>query len=299
MARMTGIPADTLRMWERRYGFPKPMRSPTRIRAYAQEDVERLQLISQALAQGHRPGQVVPLGRDELERIVELTASPLQPPVPAVPKPTAGSGPATLDAVVQALLAGDLLTTQRLIRQAVGTLGAKAFLTDFAYPLVVHVGELWADGTIDIRHEHLVTDALSTQVRVLLATYEDARATPSVLIAALPLEEHHLGGEMTALYLALEGALPRLLGTAAPVDQIVAASRELGVDVVGLTLIRRSEPGELDADIARLRSALPRKTELWIGGAAASTVLVEPPNTHRLDTWEAMATHVARLRRRS
>src|SRR5690606_17590983 len=61
----TGIPADTLRMWERRYGFPKPSRRAGGSRLYTEEDVVRLKLVSQALAAGFRPGEVVPLPVEE------------------------------------------------------------------------------------------------------------------------------------------------------------------------------------------------------------------------------------------
>jgi methanogenic corrinoid protein MtbC1 len=295
VARMTGIPSDTLRMWERRYGFPKPMRSSTKIRAYSRDDLERLQLITRALAAGHRPGQVVPLPRPELERIVEVTADP----PPSRPEPRKNDGPtAPVAAVLEALSELDIVSVQRLIRQSVATLGARSFLTDFAHPLAVLVGELWASGKIDIRHEHLATEALSTQIRILLATYEDAGATPTVLLASLPDEHHYLGAEMTALYLALERAQPRLLGPAAPVDQIVAAANELEADVVGLTLVRPTESEVIDDQISELLQKLARRTELWIGGGAAANVRISHPKLFRASSWDDMATFVHRLRRR-
>lgn len=50
VSNRTGIPADTLRIWERRYGFPKPERTPGGSRVYTDEDVARLQLVNRALA---------------------------------------------------------------------------------------------------------------------------------------------------------------------------------------------------------------------------------------------------------
>jgi methylmalonyl-CoA mutase cobalamin-binding subunit len=298
IARLTGIPADTLRMWERRYGFPKPGRSATKIRAYSHDDLERLNLITQALAAGHRPGAVVPLDRPELERVVALTAEP-RPRPRAAQRPQGRPKPATLDGVVSALVAGDVVAAQRLIRQAVGTLGARGFLVDFAHPLAVHVGELWANGTIDVRHEHMVTDALSTQLRVLLATYEGGANSPTILLAQLPGEEHLLGTEMTALYLALGGAVPRLLGSAAPVGQIAQAALELGADAVGLSLIRATALGELDDAILELRRALPRRVELWLGGSASDAVTVTAAHVHKFSSWTDLDAQLENLRRRA
>jgi methanogenic corrinoid protein MtbC1 len=294
VARMTGIPADTLRMWERRYGFPKPSRSANGVRAYGPEDVDKLGLIVRALAAGHRPGQVVPMPQDELERVVAETADP-----GAVPLPVSGaSAPSSLQSVVEALRRSDVLSVHRSIRQAAASLGARAFLTEFAHPLSVRVGELWHEGQIDVRHEHLVTDALTTQIRVLLSTYEDLRGSPSFLLASLPEEQHYLGIQMTALFLSLEGARVHLLGTAAPADQIVRAARDLEVDAVGLSIVRPIGPSELDGTIAWMLDELPRRVELWLGGSGAAMVQLDHPALHRFGSWGELPVEVARLRGR-
>src|SRR4051812_5446620 len=42
VAEQTGLAAGTIRMWEQRYGFPTPQRTPTGYRLYSPEDVETL-----------------------------------------------------------------------------------------------------------------------------------------------------------------------------------------------------------------------------------------------------------------
>ena len=44
--RDTGLSKDTLRMWERRYGFPQPGRDSYGERVYLPEQVEKLRMIS-------------------------------------------------------------------------------------------------------------------------------------------------------------------------------------------------------------------------------------------------------------
>src|SRR3954454_9019836 len=39
VARRTGVPAPTIRAWERRYGLPRPSRSEGRQRLYSEDDV--------------------------------------------------------------------------------------------------------------------------------------------------------------------------------------------------------------------------------------------------------------------
>ncbi len=45
VSEQSGIAAGTLRMWEQRYGFPKPQRSSNGYRSYSSEDVEALRRV--------------------------------------------------------------------------------------------------------------------------------------------------------------------------------------------------------------------------------------------------------------
>lgn len=63
-ARLAGIPVETLRVWERRYGVVGPGLSPRGHRLYATEDVSRLALIKQLVDLGNPIGSIatLPLG---------------------------------------------------------------------------------------------------------------------------------------------------------------------------------------------------------------------------------------------
>ena len=61
VARETGLQKDTLRVWERRYGFPVPSRDAAGERRYGPDQLQRLHLIKRLLDAGCRPGGVVPL----------------------------------------------------------------------------------------------------------------------------------------------------------------------------------------------------------------------------------------------
>lgn len=72
-ARLSGVPVETLRVWERRYGVIRPARSARGQRLYSAEDVRRLTLIKQLLDQGFAIGTVFNLPKEELTRL--LTAA--------------------------------------------------------------------------------------------------------------------------------------------------------------------------------------------------------------------------------
>ena len=81
----TGLSKDTLRMWERRYGFPAPERDPAGDRVYPEAQVEQLRLIKRLIDQGHRPGHLMALSPDALRTLPARNAK-------AMPRRAATSG---------------------------------------------------------------------------------------------------------------------------------------------------------------------------------------------------------------
>ena len=66
--RDTGIGRDTLRVWERRYGFPEPRRNTRGERMYSEAQLRRLQRIRRLLGQGLRPGKLLVLDDTALDQ---------------------------------------------------------------------------------------------------------------------------------------------------------------------------------------------------------------------------------------
>ena len=60
--RDTGIGRDTLRVWERRYGFPEPVRNEKGERKYSEMQLRRLQRTRRLLDRVLRPGKLLSLG---------------------------------------------------------------------------------------------------------------------------------------------------------------------------------------------------------------------------------------------
>jgi DNA-binding transcriptional MerR regulator len=84
IARLTGIPVDTLRVWERRYQVVVPERSPTGSRLYRREAVARLALIKRLVDAGHAIGSVARLSLEQLQERLVLQARTPAPSGPAV-----------------------------------------------------------------------------------------------------------------------------------------------------------------------------------------------------------------------
>ncbi|MCP5142769.1 MAG: MerR family transcriptional regulator [Chromatiales bacterium] len=66
VSRLTGVPADTLRVWERRYQVVTPQRTEGGSREYSEEDVARLGLIKRLVDSGDSISAVAALGLGQL-----------------------------------------------------------------------------------------------------------------------------------------------------------------------------------------------------------------------------------------
>jgi len=74
-ARLSGVPVETLRVWERRYGVTDPSRSERGQRQYSFEDVRRLGLIKQLVDSGNSIGAVAHLDLQQLLAMLSAVAN--------------------------------------------------------------------------------------------------------------------------------------------------------------------------------------------------------------------------------
>ncbi|MCO4747372.1 MAG: MerR family DNA-binding transcriptional regulator [Proteobacteria bacterium] len=255
VAQATGIPANTLRTWERRYGVPTPTRTEGGHRVYAASVVDHLRLVRVALDEGHRAKQVLALTAKQLSALlghmVELPAAE-------------GPIPAWREAMRQ--LNGPLFSS--LLRRERSKVGALAFMTARVAPFMTWVGEAWSRGDLQIHHEHFVAN----HIRSVLDETWRMLAPPGraqVVCATLPGEPHDMGVLMVAVAVASGELRPLVLPGQTPAAQIAASARTLGAGAVAISLSKYSEDQSFDLALRSLRAALPVNTSLWVGGAGS------------------------------
>ena len=295
---MTAIELDTLRMWERIYGFPRPERTDGGSRLYSDSDIESLKLIRRALELGYRPGEVVGKPQEELMQLVLATSH--APARATTPRGTATTAAApTVTSLLGALGRDDVSILRAELRQAAVALGPKRFVMDVAHPLSVRVGELWADGKLEVRHEHMLSECLSAQLGVMMSAYEDREGAPRVLLATLPDEHHRLGLAMVQVYLAVSQVTPLMLGVDTPPDQIVKAGRTFGVDAVGLLVTQASDLTAASRHVRWMVAELPRRVSVWVGGRGAADLELAGDAFRVVATWADLDAAIATVGRRT
>ncbi len=253
--RDTGIGRDTLRVWERRYGFPEPTRNEKGERVYSERQLRRLQRIRRLLDQGVRPGKLLPLGDDALDRL-ESSLTPLKP------QPLTEAVSAMLDAIRSA----DAARAENLFRVRYQKQGMRAFVRETVVPLLNAVGELWGAGKLQVFQEHFLSEQLTRFLHAEIAVMQETADQPLVLLATLPGEQHTLGLLMVAAILSSRGVLTVNLGGEVPMDQISRAVQQFRADVVGLTFSGAYQYKNIRPHLLELRELLPEHVEIWTGG---------------------------------
>ncbi len=261
--RETGLSKETLRVWERRYGFPAPVRDSLGERAYSSSQIEKLRVVKRLMDAGHRPGRLVPMAVDELHRLSERSGDTSRAP----------EGPgavAELQSLLALLRANDVGRLRGQLRQALVRSGLSAFVTDVMAPLNALVGEAWMRGELEIFHEHLYTETAQAVLRAGIHSLPEAptQQRPRVLLSTLTGEPHGLGLLMAEALFAAEGAQCFSLGTQTPVWDLVLAAQAYRADLVALSFTGCMNPNKVVEALVELRAKLPSTVEVWVGGSA-------------------------------
>lgn len=255
--RDTGFSKDTLRVWERRYGFPSPARDNNGERVYPADQLDKLRVIRRLMDSGLRPGKVVSASLSELnEKIRALPASESQ----SVTDQTMANEALRLLTTHQA--AG----LHQLLSHALMRRGLHRFVLEVVAPLNELVGRLWIEGQIEIFEEHLYAEQIQQLLRHALGSISHTERGPRILLTTLPGEQHKIGLLMAEACFSIESAQCISLGVQTPVWDIVQAALVHRADIVALSCRQAMSAKVACAAVADLRQQLDPKIELWVGG---------------------------------
>lgn len=262
--RDTGLSKDTLRVWERRYGFPAPERDAIGERAYTLEQVDKLRIVKRLLDAGHRPGRIVPLPLEALQQLTEQTVDQPQRGVEVA------LGSADLRAHLALIRSHDVTALRAELQRLLARVGVARFVTEGVSPLNAAVGDAWIRGQLEIFEEHLYTEVTQGVLRQAIAQVPAAPppARPRVLLTTFPGEPHAMGLLMAEALLRLEGCHCLSLGAQTPLWDIARAASALHIDIVALSFTGCMNPNQVVDGLTELRGKLPEAVQLWAGGSA-------------------------------
>ena len=182
LSRRVGVPSDTLRVWERRYGLLRPRRTAGRIRLYSAVDEARVRLMTRHLDRGIPAAQAAELAKGARLTLRQGSAGRL------VERDTA----AAAAVMSNALDAFDESSAEQALQQLLSEYTPLAVIRDFILPYLYEVGERWAAAHMTIAQEHFASNFMHSRL-LALARGWDRGLGPHAVLACAPEELHTLG----------------------------------------------------------------------------------------------------------
>ncbi len=248
LTQRTGVPSDTIRKWEQRYGVLHPVRTAGGQRRYSEIDVQRVEWLKERIHEGYRIGEAAALlgEGDHVARTVGELRS----------------------AIVAATIANDVDALGHLIDQTLALSTLDESFLEVLTPALVEVGDRWASGTVSVAQEHLASAMVRAALHKLLSDQRaDVRGT--AVLACAPGEHHEIGLLMLAVMLRSDGWRVVYLGADTPCADAVALSDRLDATVICFSAASTESAQALDREL----SATPVRDSLnvIIGGRGTNT----------------------------
>jgi DNA-binding transcriptional MerR regulator/methylmalonyl-CoA mutase cobalamin-binding subunit len=278
VARLTGIPRNTLLAWERRYQLVDPDRSDNGYREYSDEDVDLLRAIKRLVDDGYKISEAITLVKEGgLEqphtRETEIDVATLDH---------------LRDEMKRALLQFDRSEALRLVSKAPMTSYVQQ-LNALYLPLLADVGDGWERGQISIAQEHFASAFVRERMLSMLVTLEHGPDGGRRVLCAGIAGDRHEGGLLAfAIQLAMAGWRVGYLGADVPWTDLAAAARQQNAELICISAIVAEDRAALVRYARNLRGAASKSTDIVIGGAAVKRHADELPEVDGV-TWQPSA----------
>jgi len=263
----TGIAADTLRAWERRYGLPIPQRTPGGHRLYSQYDIGIIKWLIMKQGEGLSISRAVDMWGELISSGMDPLSAHQQNDMMV---PPAANLLAIRQAWLEACLTFDEASAERILNQAFAMYPTETVCVEVLQGSIMNIGEKWFTGEANVQHEHFASSLATRRLDALIAAAPAPTRPFTVLVGCPPDEWHSLSLLMTSLFLRRRGLNVIYLGANVPLEQfndtvamirphlIILASQQLHTSVsLRDTAKILSEAGEIIGYGGRIFNILP------------------------------------------
>ena len=213
----TGITADTLRAWERRYGLPVPQRSAGGHRLYSQRDIETIKWLIKRQGEGLSISRAVDLWKEQLASGSDPLAGAVQQNI----IPTSGTN---LEAIRRDWLAAcfqfDTVAAEQILNQAFAMHSVEIICTEVMMRGLYEVGERWQSGATTVQQEHFASEVAMRRLEALISASPAPTRTGTILAACPPDEWHTFPLLLITLLLRRRGWNVVFLGGVVPIERM-------------------------------------------------------------------------------
>ena len=251
---LTGVNAVTLRAWERRYGFVRPLRTANGHRLYTHAHVELIRRVLGLVERG------MPIS--QAGKLVDAA------PTSRVASDAPGPWRNYFDRTTAAIARLDEPELDQIYDEALSVHSTDAVTRRLILPLLVHLGERWKNIAGAIAEEHFFAMYLRGKLAARLKHRMRYATGPRLVASCAPGEHHEIGLLLFALEAQSAGLRIVLLGADTPFEDVAIAQRRCAADAVVIS-------SSIDPPVGLLERALPKLVRqvgvpVFVGGATAT-----------------------------
>lgn len=269
LENLSGIKAHTIRIWEKRYGILKPMRTDTNIRFYDSDNLRKLLNVVLLHKHGYKISKIGTFDDEKIPQMVRQIVS----------KKSAGHH--AINAFKLAMMNFD----QSLFFKTYDSLLAEKKFGEVFYdvflPLLEEVGELWQSGTITPAHEHFICNLVRQKVfcNTEEVQIKEPTKTDRTFILFLPeFEMHELGLMYLHYEITVRGYRSIYLGEGIPLSSM-KTMKELFPNITFVTYFTvEPQADEVENYVDAIQSQImDGDSELWVFGKRGGNILRSRP----------------------
>jgi MerR family transcriptional regulator, light-induced transcriptional regulator len=219
----TGIAADTLRAWERRYGLPMPQRSAGGHRLYSQRDIETIKWLMKRQGDGLSISRAVDLWNEQLSSGTDPLADFIQTASASTLPVQYKSPDTTLDSLrahwIEACMEFSETASEQILIEAFSMFPVEAVCLDILQKGMSEIGERWYENLASVQQEHFASALAIRRLDALLSASPAPTRNQTVLVGCPPDEWHTVTPLLLALFLRRKGLNVIYLGANVPAEQ--------------------------------------------------------------------------------
>jgi methanogenic corrinoid protein MtbC1 len=255
VVQRTGVPADTFRAWERRYGIPKPERTAGNQRLYSERDVSVISWLRDQTRRGLTISQAVALYRSDAGERVPVQRSQLGP----TPRAIGANGGAVEQfrrcraAMVSALSAFDAAGAERALEETIAIATVEQVCLHVLEPVLVEIGDCWERGEISVSAEHFATAFVLRKLGALFNVSGPDAGRGPIMAACIEGELHEVGLLLTCLLLSRRGYRVIYLGPNLPTGDLIQAIRSIRPAMILLSTSTLAGADRMISAVAKIR----------------------------------------------
>ncbi|WP_321533127.1 MerR family transcriptional regulator [uncultured Desulfuromonas sp.] len=265
LSQELGISVDTLRVWERRYGFPQPQRDRRGHRRYPLDQVEQLRIVRKLQSFGYRPQSLFAMSADERRQLLDSYVA---------------EDDGRVRGFQSLVLSASLDELEQVLRHHLATTTIEHFILHCSAEVLACLDRGWMSGQLTIAREHAISDRVQKILLEILGQQQDTDvASPLILFLTINGERHRLALLMAAVLFSCQGVRCQWLLEDLPMSELPDLVYATACHGVGLSFSSHYSSLQARSDLVTLRRMLPESCHIVAGGKGIAGVYQIPGTT--------------------